>query len=69
MIPALRHYRVGLLPYGPLGAALLGQAVARLRGGAWAAVLAARVLDPLGLAAPRLAPGPPAAPPPARRAC
>ena len=24
VIPALRHYRVGLLPYGPLGAGLLG---------------------------------------------
>ncbi|MFF0103125.1 serine hydrolase domain-containing protein [Micromonospora sp. NPDC005257] len=37
--------------YSNLGLALLGEAVARLRGGTWAEVLADRVLSPLGLTA------------------
>ncbi|MEU2703379.1 serine hydrolase domain-containing protein [Micromonospora aurantiaca (nom. illeg.)] len=37
--------------YSNLGLALLGEAVARLRGGTWAEVLADRVLTPLGLTA------------------
>ena len=35
--------------YSNLAVAVLGQLVARLRGGTWAAVLRSRVLDPLGL--------------------
>ncbi|MEQ4303606.1 serine hydrolase domain-containing protein [Plantactinospora sp. B6F1] len=45
VLPPARRYH-----YSNLGAALLGQAVARLRGGTWAEVLADRVLGPLGLA-------------------
>ncbi|AVT33241.1 penicillin-binding protein [Plantactinospora sp. BC1] len=45
VLPAGRRFH-----YSNLGAALLGQAVARLRGGTWAEVLAERVLGPLGLA-------------------
>jgi CubicO group peptidase (beta-lactamase class C family) len=44
--------------YSNLGMALLGQAVARLRGGTWAEVLAERILAPLGLAATGAEPGP-----------
>jgi CubicO group peptidase (beta-lactamase class C family) len=43
--------------YSNLGLAILGQLVARLRGGTWAEVLAARVLEPLGLTATSPAPG------------
>lgn len=42
--------------YSNLGMALLGETVARLRGGTWAEVLADRVLVPLGLAATGPAP-------------
>ncbi|WP_306208543.1 serine hydrolase domain-containing protein [Actinoplanes sp. RD1] len=35
--------------YSNLGLAVLGQLVAKLRGGTWAAVLQERILDPLGL--------------------
>ncbi|MDW5327379.1 serine hydrolase domain-containing protein, partial [Plantactinospora sp. KLBMP9567] len=45
VLPPARRFH-----YSNLGAALLGQAVARLRGGTWAEVLADRVLGPLGLA-------------------
>lgn len=37
--------------YSNLGVALLGQLVARLRGGTWAEVLTDKILEPLGLAA------------------
>ncbi|MEU1965737.1 serine hydrolase domain-containing protein [Micromonospora sediminicola] len=43
--------------YSNLGMALLGELVARLRGGSWAEVLAERVLDPLGLTATGARPG------------
>jgi CubicO group peptidase (beta-lactamase class C family) len=49
------------LHYSNLGVALLGHAVARLRGGTWAEVLADRVLTPLGLTATTVTPGPSAA--------
>lgn len=49
------------LHYSNLGMALLGHAVARLRGGTWAEVLADRVLTPLGLTATTVTPGPTAA--------
>ncbi|MFY1687257.1 serine hydrolase domain-containing protein [Plantactinospora sp. WMMB782] len=45
VLPPARRFH-----YSNLGVALLGQAVARLRGGGWAEVLADRVLTPLGLA-------------------
>ena len=44
VLPSARRYH-----YSNLGVALLGLAVARLRGGTWAEVLADRVLRPLGL--------------------
>ncbi|GIF72248.1 serine hydrolase domain-containing protein [Asanoa siamensis] len=44
VLPPARRYH-----YSNLGVALLGQAVARLRGGTWGEVLAAEVLGPLGL--------------------
>ncbi|WP_212821748.1 serine hydrolase domain-containing protein [Polymorphospora rubra] len=47
--------------YSNLGLALLGHAVARLRGGTWAEVLADRVLRPLGLSSTTVHPGPSAA--------
>ncbi|MCW3840092.1 beta-lactamase family protein [Micromonospora yasonensis] len=43
--------------YSNLGMALLGELVARLRGGTWAEVLADRVLAPLGLTATGPTPG------------
>jgi CubicO group peptidase (beta-lactamase class C family) len=43
--------------YSNLGMALLGQLVARLRGGTWAEVLHDRVLQPLGLAGTSVTPG------------
>ncbi|MFI6132202.1 serine hydrolase domain-containing protein [Micromonospora sp. NPDC051141] len=43
--------------YSNLGLALLGEAVARRRGGTWAEVLAERVLAPLGLTATGVTPG------------
>ncbi|MEU1847371.1 serine hydrolase domain-containing protein [Micromonospora sediminicola] len=43
--------------YSNLGMALLGELVARRRGGSWAEVLAERVLDPLGLTATGARPG------------
>jgi CubicO group peptidase (beta-lactamase class C family) len=42
--------------YSNLGVAVLGQLVARLRGGTWAEVVADRILEPLGLAATTVAP-------------
>lgn len=56
VLPAARRYH-----YSNLGFALLGHAVARLRGGTWADVLAERVLAPLDLSATGVAPGPTAA--------
>ncbi|MDG4832706.1 serine hydrolase [Solwaraspora sp. WMMD1047] len=56
VLPAARRYH-----YSNLGMALLGQAVARLRGGSWAEVLAEKILDPLGLTATSTTPGPAAA--------
>ncbi len=44
VLPVNRRYH-----YSNLGPAILGQLVARLRGGTWASVLQERVLDPLGL--------------------
>ncbi len=44
VLPPGRRYH-----YSNLGYALLGQAVARLRGGTWAEVLVDRILGPLGL--------------------
>ncbi|MEU3455930.1 serine hydrolase domain-containing protein [Micromonospora sp. NPDC006766] len=52
VLPTGRRYH-----YSNLGMALLGELVARLRGGTWAEVLAERVLAPLGLAATGLTPG------------
>ncbi|ROP29596.1 serine hydrolase domain-containing protein [Couchioplanes caeruleus] len=46
VLPAHRRYH-----YSNLGLAVLGQLVARLRGGTWASVLRERILDPLGLTA------------------
>ncbi|MEV6346593.1 serine hydrolase domain-containing protein [Actinoplanes sp. NPDC051851] len=45
VLPNARRYH-----YSNLGIAVLGQLVARLRGGTWAEILAERVLTPLGLA-------------------
>ncbi|WP_201754266.1 serine hydrolase domain-containing protein [Micromonospora rubida] len=56
VLPPARRYH-----YSNLGMALLGQLVARLRGGAWAEVLGERVLAPLGLTATADRPGPAAA--------
>ena len=50
VLPSARRYH-----YSNLGVALLGLAVARLRGGTWAEVLADRVLRPLGLDATSVA--------------
>ncbi|MET8234382.1 serine hydrolase domain-containing protein [Micromonospora sp. NPDC005298] len=47
--------------YSNLGMAVLGQLVARLRGGTWAQALDERVLTPLGLADTTVHPGPGAA--------
>ncbi|MEU9742862.1 serine hydrolase domain-containing protein [Micromonospora chersina] len=52
VLPTGRRYH-----YSNLGMALLGELVARLRGGTWAEVLAERVLAPLGLAATGPTPG------------
>lgn len=52
VLPTGRRYH-----YSNLGMALLGELVARLRGGSWAEVLAQRVLDPLGLTATSPTPG------------
>ena len=46
VLPNNRRYH-----YSNLGLAVLGQLVARLRGGTWASVLRERILDPLGLSA------------------
>jgi CubicO group peptidase (beta-lactamase class C family) len=56
VLPPARRFH-----YSNLALALLGHAVGRLRGGAWADVLADRVLSPLGLSATGVAPGPAAA--------
>jgi CubicO group peptidase (beta-lactamase class C family) len=53
VLPNARRYH-----YSNLGVAVLGQLVARLRGGSWAEVLADRVLNPLGLAATTVDPPP-----------
>ncbi|MEU0153914.1 serine hydrolase domain-containing protein [Micromonospora fulviviridis] len=52
VLPTGRRYH-----YSNLGMALLGEMVARLRGGTWAEVLAERVLAPLGLTATGPTPG------------
>ncbi|MFG2058845.1 serine hydrolase domain-containing protein [Micromonospora sp. NPDC048930] len=52
VLPTGRRYH-----YSNLGMALLGELVARLRGGTWAEVLADRVLAPLGLTATSPTPG------------
>ncbi|GAA4577002.1 serine hydrolase domain-containing protein [Micromonospora coerulea] len=52
VLPTGRRYH-----YSNLGMALLGELVARLRGGSWAEVLAERVLAPLGLTATGPTPG------------
>ena len=46
VLPGARRFH-----YSNLGVAVLGQLVARLRGGTWAEVLHERILEPLGLAA------------------
>jgi CubicO group peptidase (beta-lactamase class C family) len=51
VLPNNRRYH-----YSNLGLAVLGQLVARLRGGTWASVLQERILDPLGLAATTVLP-------------
>jgi CubicO group peptidase (beta-lactamase class C family) len=51
VLPPARRYH-----YSNLGVALLGQVVARLRGGTWAEVLADRILRPLGLDTVTVAP-------------
>ncbi|MFI7427550.1 serine hydrolase domain-containing protein [Micromonospora sp. NPDC049836] len=56
VLPTGRRYH-----YSNLGMALLGELVARRRGGTWAEVLADRVLTPLRLTATRPDPGPRAA--------
>jgi CubicO group peptidase (beta-lactamase class C family) len=56
VLPPARRFH-----YSNLGVALLGQAVARLRGGTWAEVLADRILTPLSLTATEGTPGPRAA--------
>ncbi|SBT45954.1 serine hydrolase domain-containing protein [Micromonospora auratinigra] len=52
VLPTGRRYH-----YSNLGMALLGELVARLRGGTWAEVLAERVLVPLGLTSTGATPG------------
>jgi CubicO group peptidase (beta-lactamase class C family) len=52
VLPTGRRYH-----YSNLGMALLGELVARLRGGTWAEALADRVLTPLGLTATGPTPG------------
>ncbi|MEV0156819.1 serine hydrolase domain-containing protein [Micromonospora sp. NPDC050686] len=52
VLPPARRYH-----YSNLGLALLGELVARLRGGTWAEVLADRVLAPLGLTGTGPVPG------------
>jgi CubicO group peptidase (beta-lactamase class C family) len=56
VLPAARRYH-----YSNLGMSLLGHLVARLRGGTWAELLTAKILDPLGLHEISLGPGPGAA--------
>lgn len=56
VLPPARRFH-----YSNLGTALLGHAVARLRGGSWAEVLADRVLNPLGLTDTTVDPPPTAA--------
>ncbi|MFI5491705.1 serine hydrolase domain-containing protein [Actinoplanes sp. NPDC051859] len=51
VLPNHRRYH-----YSNLGLAVLGQLVARLRGGTWASVLQERLLDPLGLHATTVQP-------------
>lgn len=51
VLPPGRRYH-----YSNLGLAVLGQLVARLRGGTWASVLQERILDPLGLTATTVEP-------------
>ncbi|MEV4707045.1 serine hydrolase domain-containing protein [Actinoplanes sp. NPDC049316] len=51
VLPANRRYH-----YSNLGVAVLGQLVARLRGGTWACVLQERILDPLRLTATTVEP-------------
>jgi hypothetical protein len=47
--------------YSNLGVAVLGQIVAKLRGGTWAEILGERILGPLGLTATTIEPPPQAA--------
>ncbi|RSM74542.1 penicillin-binding protein [Actinoplanes sp. ATCC 53533] len=51
VLPNNRRYH-----YSNLGLAVLGQLVARLRGGTWASVLRERILEPLGLASTTVEP-------------
>jgi CubicO group peptidase (beta-lactamase class C family) len=51
VLPNNRRYH-----YSNLGLAVLGQLVAKLRGGTWASVLAERILEPLGLTATTVEP-------------
>ena len=51
VLPNNRRYH-----YSNLGLAVLGQLVAKLRGGTWASVLQERILDPLGLTATTVQP-------------
>ncbi|MEV4637637.1 serine hydrolase domain-containing protein [Actinoplanes sp. NPDC049548] len=53
VLPSGRRYH-----YSNLGLAVLGQLVARLRGGTWAAVLQERILGPLGLTGTTVEPTP-----------
>ncbi|PZM95206.1 MAG: penicillin-binding protein, partial [Actinobacteria bacterium] len=53
VLPPARRFH-----YSNLAMALLGQAVARLRGGTWAEVVQDRILAPLGLTHTTVAPGP-----------
>jgi CubicO group peptidase (beta-lactamase class C family) len=56
VLPTARRFH-----YSNLGFAVLGQLVAKLRGGTWEQVLADRILGPLGLTATTVAPPPQAA--------
>ena len=56
VLPNNRRYH-----YSNLGLAVLGQLVAKLRGGTWASVLTERILEPLGLASTTIEPPPNAA--------
>jgi CubicO group peptidase (beta-lactamase class C family) len=56
VLPTARRYH-----YSNLGLSLLGQLVGRLRGGTWAEVLTAKILEPLGLHEVSIGPGPKAA--------